>query len=482
MIKMKRIGLILIACLAYFTPVSAQHNITFKVNGQGEGDAIVAFYYGESQRALDTIAFTADGVAVMQGKDKVKNGIYLLVLPDRTYFEFIIPDDDQEFTFYADTSMSIDKQKVKGSRDNEAFIKYNQYAQQKGRETRDLQAKIKDPNVSEEEKKALREQLKSISTEVIAKRNELAKEYDGTFISRVWNSIREVDIPEELKDDTTGKKFDYYRQHYWDNFDFSDDGMVRTPIYHGRMEYFLTKMYAQVPDTVLKAIDHFIGLVEAGGSQEQFKYSVWWVTRHYEDSKIMCMDKVLHHMAKDYYCAGKCFWADSSTVAKMCEHADKIGKQLCGEMAPDMTLADTSFKKQYSLHSVDAPVTILLFWDHQCGHCKKEVPKINRMMDSMAAKGVVVYAVYTQGDWEGWKEYIRKNKLQFLNVMDAFNTSTYRDDYHIISTPQLYLLNRNKQIMFKQVPAENLPEIINYLLEEDKEQFDDTVVTPGKSN
>lgn len=475
---------LLITFLSAWTFVSAQkgYNIKFQVNGLTEGDAIVAFYYGETQRALDTITFNEKGEAVLKGDSKLDNGIYLLVLPNRTFFEFVVPSDDQEFTFVADTSLRVENQSSKGSKDNEAFVKYHQYSQEMAIQTRDLKEKLKDDNISEKEKEQIRDEIITISKKAAAYRSDLRNEYEGTFIAKVWKSIEEVEIPEYLEEDTTGARFLYYRNHYWDNFDLSDDGYIRTPVFHGRLEYFLTKMHSQIPDSVVKAIDFLTAKIENAGSKELFKYTIWWSTRHYEESKIMCMDLVLHHMAKNYYCAGRCFWADSSTVAKMCEHAQKVGRQLCGQIAPDMNLADTTFMKMHRLSELNANVTVLLFWDHECGHCKKEVPKINAMLDSMADKGVVVYGIYTQGDWEGWKKYLRKNKIKFLNVMDAFNNSTYRKDYNIISTPQLYVLDKDKRIRFKQVPADNLGEIITYILKEQQEQevFDDTVVTPGE--
>lgn len=242
--------------------------------------------------------------------------------------------------------------------------------------------------------------------------------------------------------------------------------MVRTPVFKGKLEYYINKVVIQHPDTLIPAIDELCSTIEKGGAMEMYKYVVWWNTNHHEESKMMCMDKVLHHMAKNYYCAGKCYWADSALVAKMCEHSGKIGPTLCGNVAPNMVLADTTFARNYELHKIESPITIVVFWDHQCGHCKKEIPKLKEMYDTMKNRGVEIYAVYTQADWEGWKEYIRKNKLDWLNIMDAFNNATYRKDYNIISTPQVYMLDENKVIRFKNPPAENVGRIAEVMLKE----------------
>ena len=112
----------------------------------------------------------------------------------------------------------------------------------------------------------------------------------------------------------------------------------------------------------------------------------------------------------------------------------------------------------------------MVFWDPECGHCKKEVPKLQELYDSMNSKGVQIYAVYTQGDWKGWKKYIQDNGLTWINVMDAFNKSNFREKYHIISTPQVIVLDEFKKIRFKNAPAENLYEICDLLIDEYKER------------
>ena len=452
------------------TSAFAQYNIEFNIGGLKQGDkCILAHYYADQNKIVDTSAVNAQGKVVFKGENSLLNGVYIVVLPKKTYIEFVVPNDDQEFEIDFDTTLSPLNKAVRGSLENEVFFSFDRYALAPGQRKRELIAEFRDTATTDERKKAIRIEIKEIDDQVDAKRKAVVAENKGMFVAKLFNAVIDVEIPEHLKKDTTGKRYSWYRKHYWDNIDLTDDGMLRTPVFKGKLEYYIGKLIVQNPDTLIPLIDELITRIEKGGAQELYKYVVWWNTNHHEESKIMCMDKVLHHMAQNYYCAGKCYWADSSLVAKMCEHAGKIGPTVCGSKTPNTTLYDTTFARPYDLHKIDAPVTVLVFWDHQCGHCKKEIPKLKQMYDTMKDRGLVVYAVYTQADWEGWKEYIRKNDLNWLNVMDAFNKATYRKDYNIISTPQVYLLDENKIIRYKNPPAENAGRIVQLMLD----QYDD---------
>jgi thiol-disulfide isomerase/thioredoxin len=447
---------------------SQGHKIEFNIEGVSEGDCILAHYYADQNRIVDTSEVSSNGKVIFQGAESLLNGIYILVLPNRTYVEVVVPSDDQEFKISFDTTLSVMKKKVQGSLENSIFLEFDQFAHLKSMEMRDLKKSME--NVSSElEKQEFEKKKKAIDQSVKDKRQEIISKYPESFVSKVFKAGLEVEIPENLQKDTTGKRFLYYRDHYWDNIDLTEDGLIRTPIFHRKLEYYFTKMFLQMPDSIIPAIDDLAGRME-NKADELFKYTVWWTTKHYEDVKIMCMDKMLHHMAKNYYCAGRCFWADSALKAKMCEHAGKIGPTLCDEIAPDLNLVDTSLYVQYSLHKIEYPVTIMVFWDPECGHCKKELPKLKEMYDTMNAKGVQVFAIYTQGDVDGWKRYIRDHQLNWINVVDAYNNSGYRKKYNIISTPQVLILDEDKRIRFKNAPAENIGEICDMLLKEYEEK------------
>ena len=125
-------------------------------------------------------------------------------------------------------------------------------------------------------------------------------------------------------------------------------------------------------------------------------------------------------------------------------------------------------------------MTILVFWDPECGHCKKELPKLAEYYKKIKDKNSVsVYAVSSDHN-DAWKKFIRDNKLDFMNV--AVPQEVYKDQmkvneyvlgghtdvkslnyastYDIFTTPQIYLLDKDKIIVGKKLDVELLEQVM----------------------
>src|SRR4051812_26851032 len=49
-------------------------------------------HFGDKQYVKDTIQLDKDGRGVFKGKDSLPGGIYLIVLPNKTYFEIVVKE------------------------------------------------------------------------------------------------------------------------------------------------------------------------------------------------------------------------------------------------------------------------------------------------------------------------------------------------------------------------------------------------------
>tara|TARA_B100000941_G_scaffold153629_1_gene108920 strand:- start:1437 stop:1856 length:420 start_codon:yes stop_codon:yes gene_type:complete len=125
----------------------------------------------------------------------------------------------------------------------------------------------------------------------------------------------------------------------------------------------------------------------------------------------------------------------------------------------------------YSMQDLDAKYTLLVFFGPTCGHCKKEMPKIKKSLDSLRDKGVdiKVFAVATEFDKKEWKKFIKEqNTGDWLNVADINHddegnpvaSSDWRDKYDIYSTPVVYLLDEKKKIIAKRITHQQVKEIV----------------------
>lgn len=453
--------------LALFAILSAQAQYNIKIHIKGlpkDSSVILAHYYGKVQYIpKDTAIVDANSSLHFSGKTSLPGGVYLIVFP-KGYMEFLITDEThQNFSLDTDLENVVLHMKAKGSEDNHIFYGFQQFMISTGMRADSLQKKMHGSSVKDS--LAILEQLRGLDKEANEFKEKFVSTHNGTFACKVIKAAWDPEIPKDFNRRDSTKLFQYYRNHFYDNMDFSDDRMVRTPIYQARLERFMKELTVQTPDSINKAADYVVG--KTAGSKEQFKYCVWWITNNYETSSLMGMDAVFVHMARKYYLSGKAYWIDSTTYKKIKERADKLEPLLIGKKAPNIYCTD-SLGNYKPLYNVKAKYTILYFWDPNCGHCQKVTPKLYEFYEANKSKGIAVYAVSMDREDGKWKKYINEHKLyNWYNVWDSKTVTDFHNVWDVTTTPQVYILDENKVIIAKKIGVEQLDDYFNnYLLKQ----------------
>tara|TARA_Y100000385_G_scaffold211110_1_gene219070 strand:+ start:3451 stop:4890 length:1440 start_codon:yes stop_codon:yes gene_type:complete len=460
---------LLVGIISWFSSFG-QYDISVKIDGLGcDDELLLANHFGDKQYLRDT-SVCVNGIATFRGDETLENGVYLVVLPKKNYFEILISQDEDQtkYSFQTDTTLSPKKMVVEGSKENELFFGFNAFAIVQGNKAGKIRRAL-DTLEEGKTKSKLESELKEINKSVAQRRDKISQDYSDFFIGKLYGSMTEITPPDDNSvNEENQQKFQYLwlREHFWDEVDLAEDGLVRSPVFHNKLKYYFDTYMPPIADTAIWLGDQLINKIEAAGSREQYKYTIHFLLGYFENAKFMCFDKALWHIAKNYYCAGKAYWADSAYVSKMCIESSKMEATLCDKVAPDLYMPDSTFRQRIRMSEIAKPVTVLVFWDINCGHCKKEMPIISNMYDSMTNENIEIYAVYTQGDWEGWKKRLAKDKFNFINVANAFGEDKFRKKYNIRTTPQIFVLDKDKNIRFKKIGAKDLLKTIEYLLEE----------------
>lgn len=453
-----------------------QINITLK--GFPNQKFYLGNYFGDKQYLRDSGSTDAAGKIVFRGVEPLEGGIYLIATAQKSLmFDFVITE--QFFTLETDSADLIQNMKVKGSTENEVFFTYTRYTSVKGKIAYELDEKIKaaKANGDTASQRKLETEYRKITSDLFEYRKELMKAHPTVLLSKIFRMMTDIDIPEAPRNEKgeiidSNFQYQYYYKHYFDNFDWSDERLVRTPVFHGKLEGFMKRLTPQIPDSIIKSADIVLGKAAAG--KENFKYCLFWITNHYETSQFMGMDKVFVHMVDNYYGKGKAFWADETVIAKMQDRANNLRNNLLGNKAPNLTMLDTAHV-YHSLYNTRAKYTLVVFWDAGCGKCKEELPKLKTIYEEYngtakekptkpgtlpAPKLFDIYGVSLTPNGEDWLKYLRENKLPWLNVYDPNNETGFRRLYDIYSTPVLYILDENKKIIAKRISADQIKEII----------------------
>lgn len=460
----KIIPAILFICLFASTAFSQEipgYKIDIKVKNLKDTSVFLGYYFGKYQYIRDTVQLNANGEGVFETSDTVGGGIYFIVLPSKKYFEILL---DRERTFYAecDTGDVTSSLKVKGSKDNIAFAEYQKYIAEKGKEIEALMPiynKIKDGE-NKDSIDLMTKKMQSINDEVVDYKEKFIKKYPESFLSVVFKASKEPEMAETpLKPDGTKDslaEYQYYKTHFWDEIDLTDDRLLRTPVLNNKIDQYFNKVIAQIPDTIISEVDKIIEMSRP--NKEVFKYVVWYLTHNYETSHVMGFDAIFVHIVDYVYRVGDAFWVSETVLQKIIERADALKPNLIGAIAPNLILLNTE-NKLVPMHAVPAEYMIIYFWSYDCGHCAKETPRLveyyKEVKDTLDIK---VYAVCTDTSITKWHQTLEeKNMGEFINVNGTRSAlGNFHDLYDIYSTPVVYLVDRKKRIIAKRIPVESI--------------------------
>jgi peroxiredoxin len=459
---MKHIRLFLfISCsFIFIASVFSQENfqVRFKLPGVHDTTVMIANYYGNGTYVKDTIKADREGNCIYEAKSDLPRGIYILVINEKKYFEFIM-DKDRKFSMEPQSNDFIKSMKITGSPDNSLFYNYLRYNREKyaGMERYDkLLAKVKPKSDSAV---MLSKKIDSVNTIIINYKLKLVQDHPQSFIAFLINAMKEPEIPETIPLLPDGKKdstfaYRYYKSHFWDGTDFTDDRLLRTPVFYTKLVKYYDKVIFQNPDSIIKSADAMIAMTKP--NPEMFKYVVWFCTYHYENSEVMGLDKVFVHMINTYYHDGQTPWVTEAVKENLIKKANRLGKLLIGQKAPNMIMVDTA-NQLVSMQDIKAKFLFLLFWDPDCGHCEVEIPKIKDFYNQNKNQyDIKILAVCSDTSLVKWKNSIKKKGIEEWINVDGPRTLTgdYHDLYDITTTPVVYILNSRKEIIAKRLGSD----------------------------
>src|ERR1043165_4401536 len=139
-----------------------------------DSQVYLAHYYGKPLPTiykLDSGKFDKNNVAVIESKNKLVGGIYILLLSDhKTFFEFLL-DNGNEMNITATSSTLPDGLVFKGSPENERFVAYEHFLKTFGEGQQKLQSEIKKAK-SKADTNALRDRAAAANKELVQYRTD----------------------------------------------------------------------------------------------------------------------------------------------------------------------------------------------------------------------------------------------------------------------------------------------------------------------
>lgn len=431
----------------------------------------LGYYFGKALPIKDSLKLDAAGKGVFKGAEKLPAGIYLVGYPGKKQFFELLVEKHQHFSItVTDTAGINSKIAIKNAPDAQEFQEYQRFMEKKGREFAAINEQF--AKAGADEKTALNNKRKTLNDAVQAYRKGILAKNTGALLPAIFEALREPVVPEGKLH--PGGKYDsawawqYYKSHFWDGVNFADDRLLRTPVFEPRFDQFFKEIVYPSPDSIKKEADKVLAVAQQ--NREMFKFIMSKLIQRYINPEYMGQDAVYVHLFEKYVANGQVDWYDEKQKKYLFDRAYSLMANIIGEKAAPLELVDTSGAPR-PLYDINADYTVICFWDATCGHCKEVVPKVDSVFQNKwKGKGIALYGVMTDGGKDAWMQYIREHNLNgWVHVYEpegvqkadaAAGRPNYRQLYDIISTPKLYLLDKNKHIIAKQLTCDQLDDLL----------------------
>jgi thiol-disulfide isomerase/thioredoxin len=410
-------------------------------------------YFANKQFYQDTAIIDSKGVAHFKDTTTLKEGMYFFMFSKQRIVDFIM--NPHVFTLTVDPDKAVETATFKGSPDNQDFYNYQRYFMSKRTVADSLNNLYKNEN-DEKKKELYLQALKTLDSTMVNYISKFIESHPKNLFTAVLKTTKEVEMP-AIPKASNGRpdsifQFNYYKKHYFDNVNFADDRLIRTPVLVKKVDEYFKNLVVPTSDSINKEIDFILNK----SGNDIFEYFTREFTYKYETSTLMGMDAVFVHMVRTYYDKGKCSWASKEVLTKLKDRADILEPLLLGKVAPELYMKDTANQYRY-LSSIKANYTILFFWDSQCGHCQKETPVLYEWWKKNKSKGIAVYAANIEREDANWMKFIREKKItEWYNMRDKGNHTDFKKTYDIYATPVMYILDKNKKIIAKRIGVEDV--------------------------
>lgn len=247
-------------------------------------------------------------------------------------------------------------------------------------------------------------------------------------------------------------RLNFVVQHYWDNFDFKDTTYIHAPDVTEQALVNYLDLLVRVP---VSLSDSCLTRTLNATAQEgkMLKYFAETFRRYLFDPNSPIRNEEM------YAPVGR-FLATSSVVDEAVRSRARhdlklIGMNKVGTIATDFAYTlPTGVQKR--MHAIRSPYTLLLFYNPDCHGCAETLAamKASPVLNSPAVmKQLKILAFYPDEDHEAWVNHQSEIPATWINSYDKNLTVLTQELYDLKAMPTLYLLDKEKKVLLKDVPV-----------------------------
>jgi peroxiredoxin len=415
---------------------------------------------GDQNFIIDSSVVDAVGHFTVRRKKILPAGYYYFLLPNGKNFSILLDKTEQFFTLKTNVQDFAGTMQVTGCLNTDLLYQNFRFQGAQEPELNQLTATMKKFAIASPEYNA----AKTRQEELVADRKKhllaIYDKYPTALFSKFKQAGQNPDFMEFRKkngDIDTIRQIVYFRDHLWDGVDFNDERLIRTPVIANKLKRYIKELTPQRPDSIIAVSDALIRRVMP--YKPYFQLFCNWIALQYENTKTTVMDgeAVYVHIINNFFTPELAFWDTPENIEKLRKHAWEMEASLMGRKGPDVK-AKNQYGYEKSIYEITAPIVVVFMFSPDCEHCQKEADAVEALYEKWKGKGVEFYGIGVNTNDSDWRVFIEKHKFSFINVFDPTNRAIYAK-YYVDITPELYVLNKDRIIVAKNLHAEQLEPI-----------------------
>ncbi len=421
-----------------------------------KGKAYLSEVNGTQIIPIDSITFNQnDEAKYFYSMKKIAEGLYRISFDKNIWMNLII--DGGNISISTDLNNNLDSTKISKSESNKlyyTFLKLNNNYQSNIDRLNHLLSEFPP---KEDSIKMIRSDLNKIQKVYYKFVNATSQKNTDSFIARYIKSsqLPDVDFNFNIEEQT-----EFLKKHGLDKIDFSDAELASSDLFTNiTSEYLSYFKNSQLPHNMQEG--NFISasdilLNKAKNNIRAAKQIIEFLINYFEKSgyEYDIEYVVKNYVVKDDICL------DNENNEYIKNMINQMTYLHINSKVPDIIMKNND-GKEIELDKIKSDKILILFYASWCPHCKKLIPVLVKYLNKVHNNELKVLAVSLDDDKNDWLKFIKKDKMDWINVRSdkGWNCKAAKN-YFIYATPTMFLIDKNKKIIGKPLDIKELNNLL----------------------
>ena len=440
---MRRVVFICVFLLGTFHLHGQTWLIQGSIENAEEGPVLLASYYGDRFRVIDSMD-TSSGFFYFMLPEDIPPGIFRVIYADRIdgirnqnrFVEFIFNRENIEI-FVASTELGPVPY-FENSIENLVYTKFIEFELEYEAQ---LMSVYRQLYPIREDTDSVVGRYNAIQRERESYMDSITSLYPELYAVRIMNAFRAPMIPGEISHE---QRIDTLKVCFFDQAPIDDPLLLYAPVYTFKLIEYLslykvdTLTNNQQEEAFMEAVDWIMLNVSR---EEQLRAFV--VEFLLEGFELLQMERVQMHLA-DHYLDEAC---ESDIVELVLSRMEGYEKMTPGQQAPDIIIRDLK-GKNIQLSQLGHPYVLVLFWSSTCEACRELLPELYDWYLTENSFDLEVLAISIDTSVANF-EYLHKQlNPSWITAHDPLGWhGKAGTNYNVYATPSLYLLDSERTIL-----------------------------------